>query len=79
MLELRQSKTAPLLSGDLAIIKQCLDDGWPFSEIAETYGYTQNAVRRHFPGKGMPVKEAAALGWLVRKFNQGTLKGKIST
>lgn len=64
---------------DLKLIESCLSDGWPLSEINATYGYGQSTINRHFPGKAMPVKEAAALGWLVRKFNQGTLKGKIST
>lgn len=77
MLEYRERPRASLKSGDLARIEECLADGWPLSEIYATYGYTQQVICKHFPGRGMDLKEAASLGWLVRKFNQGSLKGKV--
>lgn len=75
---MQKHRNTPYTAEELVLIQSCLDDGWPFSEIYKTYGFYPKTVQKHFPGCGMPVKEAAALGWLVRKFNQGTLKGKTA-
>jgi hypothetical protein len=53
----------------LALIEQCLDDGWPFSEIVETYGVSHGTLKKYFPGRQMPKQEASSLGLAIGKAN----------
>ena len=51
----------------LAIAEQCLDDGWSFWQITQTHHIGAVTLRRHFPGRGMDVKEAAKVGYAAMK------------
>jgi hypothetical protein len=51
----------------LAIAEQCLDDGWSFWQITQTHRISAKTLRRHFPGRGMDVKEAAKVGYAAMK------------
>lgn len=54
----------------LSLAKACLDDGWPYRQITLTHGIAAATLRRHFPGRGMPLVDAAKLGWATRKANE---------
>lgn len=51
----------------LALVEKCLDEGWPFLQITQTHGISASTLRRHFPGRGMPLKDAAELGYRAMK------------
>lgn len=52
----------------LAVIQQCVDDGWPLIQIKRTHGAGWDVMRKYFPDyRGMNQKEAAKLGALARK------------
>lgn len=51
----------------LAVVKQCLDDGWAQIEIYRTHKVHPATIRRHFPGSGWTPKEGAQLGYKIMK------------
>lgn len=54
----------------LSLAEACLDDGWSYRQITLTHGISGPTLRRHFPGRGMDLREAAKLGWATRKANE---------
>lgn len=50
-----------------ALMAERVADGWPFSEIAATYGVNEEAVARNFRGQGWTKAQASAYARL-RKF-----------
>lgn len=46
----------------LAAWDQHLADGWPYTEVAKTYGVSAPHVAKHFPGRGMSRSEYSKLG-----------------
>lgn len=56
----------------LALVKDCIDEGWPIIEITRTYGVTRVTVKRHFPEyRGMDMKEASSMGARIMQLNRG--------
>lgn len=51
----------------LALVKECLDDGWSQVEIYRTHGVHTKTIRRHFPGSGWTMKQGSEIGVLVSK------------
>lgn len=58
----------------LRLAEACLDDGWPYRQITLTHGIGAVTLRRHFPGRGMPLREAAKLGYAAMKAVRQTSK-----
>jgi hypothetical protein len=54
----------------LALVKQCIDDGWSQIEIYRTHKVHPMTQRRHFPGKGWTAKQGAAMGHQIMKAGQ---------
>lgn len=59
--------SANITAERLAIVKQCLEDGWSQVEIYRTHKVHPMTIRRHFPGQGWTPKEGAQLGCQVMK------------
>jgi len=52
----------------LAVIKDCMKDGWPLIQIERTHNVAWKTMRKHFPDyRGMNKREAAKLGSLGRR------------
>jgi hypothetical protein len=52
----------------LALLQQCMAEGWPLIQIYLTHRITRTTVQRHFPEyRGIPLQEAAALGAAARR------------
>ena len=63
----------PRLSAErLRLAERCLEDGWPFRQITQTHRIGATTLRRYFPGRGMPVSEAAKLGYAAMKLSKRT-------
>lgn len=60
----------------LQLFEACLDDGWSFSQIRQTYGATWQTLNRHFPGRGMSRTEGARLGASARRAYQRVVTNK---
>jgi len=52
----------------LALIQQCMAEGWPLIEITRTHGVSWETMRRHFPEyRGLDRTESAKLGAAARR------------
>jgi len=52
----------------LAVVQQCIADGWPLIQIYKTHRVTRATVLRYFPEyRGIPLQEAARLGAAARR------------
>jgi hypothetical protein len=52
----------------LALVQDCISQGWPLIEIYRTHRVTRQTVARHFPDyRGLPKQEAAVLGAAARR------------
>ncbi|WNO25872.1 helix-turn-helix DNA binding domain protein [Arthrobacter phage Altadena] len=66
-----------LTEDDHRIIRACLEEGMPYSEISRTHGYTHQTLARHYPGRGMPARATIELALATRSFNQALRKQRI--
>lgn len=54
----------------LAKAEAMLEDGAGYAETHRTTGLAVRTLRRHFPGKGMDLREAAQLGKATSMMNR---------
>jgi hypothetical protein len=58
-------RRGPVTPEELAIMKQCVDDGWSLFEMRKTYGWHNVTVKKYFPDAGWTVREGAKLGAFI--------------
>lgn len=51
----------------LAVVKECLRDGWSQMEIYRTHRVHPVTIRRYFPGSGWTAVEGGRLGYRLMK------------
>jgi hypothetical protein len=62
----------------LALIQQCLDEGWPLIQITKTHGVCWRTMRRHFPEhRGLDRTTSAQLGAAARRATIRTSNAKV--
>lgn len=49
----------------MALAAQCIEDGWPFSEIMRTHHFDFKTLARHFPGKAWTHKQVSQHGHMA--------------
>lgn len=63
----------------LALLKQCVEDGWPLIEITRTHGFDYPTIRKYFPDyRGLPLKEASQLGVQARRANAAIRRNPLT-
>lgn len=60
----------PLSPERRALAQQCLDDGWSYWQLRETYGFTHRTLVRNFPGYATPRPEAIEHATMARQLNR---------
>lgn len=54
----------------VALWESYLDEGMPYLYVAEMFGVSKDAVRRHYPGRGWTSAEVSAHGTFMRRHNK---------
>lgn len=50
---------------ELALMKQCLDEGWSMAEMKRTYGWGREVIKKYYPDAGWSFVEGARLGAFI--------------
>lgn len=56
-------------AAEIASWESYLDEGMPYSAVADIVGAQRHTIAKHYPGRGMPMKEKLALGTFVKHNN----------
>lgn len=57
-------------AAEIASWEPYLDEGMPYSAVADIVGAQRHTIAKHYPGRGMPMDEARKLGIFVRNHNR---------